>query len=113
MQSELANILINRNILLVGMEIEATYESITLDGTSKVAAFGGFMIQKIIRNEETTEFQTVSIHDGHKRIIHVEDVSSIDGMDPIRFAAVYDIQSDGSNARVGKRRGRKPNHYTE
>ena len=78
MQSELANILINRNILLVGMEIEATYESITLDGTSKVAAFGGFMIQKIIRNEETTEFQTVSIHDGHKRIIHVANSQNID-----------------------------------
>ena len=113
MYYDLADILIKRNILLVGMEIEATYESITLDGTSKVTAFGGFMIQKIIRNEEYIGFQTVSIHDGHKRVIHVEDVSSIDGMDPVRFAAVYDIQSDGSNARVGKRRGRKPKHFTE
>jgi hypothetical protein len=109
MQADLAEILITRGILLTGMEIESRYDTSTFDGAGKVSAHGGFMIQEIMHDDENNiEFLTVSVKDGHKRNITVESVLTIDGMDPDRFAAVYDIQSDGSNKAVGKRRGRKP-----
>lgn len=36
------------------------------------------------------------------------DVEMIDGMDTKRFASVYNIKADGSDRKVGKKRGRKP-----
>lgn len=37
-----------------------------------------------------------------------DDLESIDGMDLVRFAKVYNIKADGSVAAPGKKRGRKP-----
>jgi len=107
MQNELAEILIKNKLLKVDMEVDAIYESTTLDGTTKVLASGIFMIQSIQEDKEII-FKVISTHDGHNRFIKVDDISKIDGMDPERFALVYNIQSDGSKVKVGKRRGRKP-----
>lgn len=43
--------------------------------------------------------------------IPAADITSIEGMDPERFAASYDIKPDGEK-KVYKRRGRKPKDQT-
>ena len=45
---------------------------------------------------------------GQKYLMQFDDVEAIDGMDLARFAKVYNIKADGSSAKPGKKRGRKP-----
>lgn len=52
----------------------------------------------------------VICQDSNKRrhLIKIEHIESVDGMEPSRFAAVYNIKADGSAKAIGKKRGRKP-----
>jgi len=45
---------------------------------------------------------------GKMYLMEFDDLESIDGMDLVRFAKVYNIKADGSVAAPGKKRGRKP-----
>ena len=45
---------------------------------------------------------------GEPYIMRFDDLEAIDGMDLPRFAKVYNIKPDGSGAKTGKKRGRKP-----
>ncbi len=45
---------------------------------------------------------------GKKYKMHVNDVTEVDGMDPLRLASVFNIKPDGQNKTAGKKRGRKP-----
>lgn len=38
------------------------------------------------------------------------EVVALDGMDPIRYVDVYDINPDGTSKKTGKKRGRKPKY---
>ena len=40
--------------------------------------------------------------------IWARDIVALDGMDPSRYVDIYDINPDGTQKRVGKKRGRKP-----
>ena len=40
--------------------------------------------------------------------IEFDKIEQLDGMDLVRYAAVYNIKPDGSNKKQGKKRGRKP-----
>lgn len=41
-------------------------------------------------------------------LMEFDDLESIDGMDIVRFARVYNIKENGSASKAGKKRGRKP-----
>jgi hypothetical protein len=45
---------------------------------------------------------------GESYVMEFNDLESVDGMDLVRFARVYNIKADGSGAKTGKKRGRKP-----
>lgn len=45
---------------------------------------------------------------GANYLMEFDDLEAIDGMDLPRFAKVYNIKPDGSSAKSGKKRGRKP-----
>ena len=45
---------------------------------------------------------------GRKYSVPCEKVKWIDGMNPVRLAAAYDIKPDGLKRAPGKKRGRKP-----
>lgn len=45
---------------------------------------------------------------GEQYNMEFDDLEAIDGMDLPRFAKVYNIKPDGSGAKTGKKRGRKP-----
>jgi len=38
------------------------------------------------------------------------EIVALDGMDPVRYVDVYDINPDGTNKKTGKKRGRKPKY---
>lgn len=50
-----------------------------------------------------------------RRVIRASESSivAIDGMSIDRYADVYNINSDGSDKRIGKKRGRKPKNQTQ
>ena len=45
---------------------------------------------------------------GKRFSVPCEQVKWIDGMNPVRLAAAYDIKPDGIKRSPGKKRGRKP-----
>lgn len=45
---------------------------------------------------------------GKKYLMEFDDLESIDGMGLTRFARTHNIKADGTDAKVGKKRGRKP-----
>jgi hypothetical protein len=45
---------------------------------------------------------------GHKYNVDINKIKSIDGMDPLRLGAAYNIKPNGNSGLVGKKRGRKP-----
>ena len=45
--------------------------------------------------------------DGRKFRVPAEQIYEVDGMDPARLAAAYDIKPDGLKKIAGKKRGRK------
>lgn len=49
---------------------------------------------------------------GKKYQMEFDDLESIDGMPIDRYARVYNIKADGSRAKTGKKRGRKPKEQT-
>jgi hypothetical protein len=109
MDSNLATSLVNKGVLVTGTEIEAHYRAAGLGGVGTVVAKGEFTIDSVGKTTEGDMiFVATSTRDGRKQRILAEAVTSIDGMDPSRFAAVYNIKADGSGAKMGKRRGRKP-----
>jgi hypothetical protein len=45
---------------------------------------------------------------GRRYSVPSEKIKIVDGMDPVRLAAAYDIKADGIKKLPGKKRGRKP-----
>lgn len=45
---------------------------------------------------------------GENYVMEFDDLEAIDGMELPRFARVYNIKADGTGAKTGKKRGRKP-----
>lgn len=109
MDPKLAEALVARGVLSAGTEVEARYLGAGLSGKFDTLVSGAFTIESAYLNTEgTIYFSLSSTADGSSRKLPALAVTSIDGMDPARFASVYDIKADGDAAKVGKRRGRKP-----
>ncbi len=109
MQSKLAEALINKGFLIKGTEVQARYLSSGLAGTNTVEVQDEFTINRAFKlGDDTVSFELISNRDGNKIKVFAESITAIDGMDPTRFASVYNVEANGSNTKLGKRRGRKP-----
>lgn len=108
MKNELITALIEKNAFASDVIITAHYKSVDLFGRT-FDKIGNFKVRKIIKISDSSFFELVTLNDGKTRIkTPAASITAIDGMDPIRFADMYDIMPDGSMKKVGKKRGRKP-----
>lgn len=108
MDIQLAEILFEKQLFNKGMEVEAKYDTYSLGNISTIGTVGEFMIQDISKLNGKLIFTTASTDDGKIRLFESCHIIGIDGMTPIRFAAVYGLMPNGSLRRQGKKRGRKP-----
>lgn len=109
MENKLAEALVLKGVLPAGTEVEARYEGVALGGVGNVKVTGYFSVVKAGKKKNgDIVFTLASLRDGSLTKVLAEDVFNIDGMDPARFASVYDIKADGGAAAQKARRGRKP-----
>lgn len=109
MQNKLAEALVTKGVLKNGTEVEAMHKAVGLGGVNVVKVTSYFSIAGVeIKGSGKVVFKLSSLRDGAISMVPAEDVLNIDGMDPARFASVYNIKADGGAAKVGARRGRKP-----
>ena len=109
MNNSLLKTLVDRNLVTVRTEIDATYRGRDIAGMPSVATTGTFLIQTITHKEDGSfAFNCADTVAGRQRVIPGSAIVAIDGMDPIRFAANFELTEDGEPMKVGKRRGRKP-----
>ena len=112
MNSLLAEKLLAKQILKLDTEVDAIYRGTDLSGTNNVKAIGTFTITKLGRNKnQNIVLELASVVDGNKKIVPIESILKIYGMDPELLAKAFDIKPDGTDctdAEIGKKRGRKP-----
>ena len=65
-------------------------------------------IKTKVRSWTEISFDTIKITNWHSNI-GADAILEVDGMDPERFAKVYNITPDGT-VKIVKKRGRKPKH---
>lgn len=109
MDMSLARVLIDKNVLKENMEVTATYMGLDISGVSKVKSEGEFFIKSFILSGDKLVFTLTSTRDGITRKINCDAVTKIEGMEPSRYAQVYNIKPDGSSSSTKKKRGRKTN----
>lgn len=108
MKLNLAKTLYNKGLIRPDVEIETSYTTTAIGNINEIKVSGCFMIREIINENDKMKLLVSSVKDGHSRIVDIETVTSIDGMEPNRFAEVYDIKDNGENKDPVPRRGRKP-----
>lgn len=109
MDNKLAEALINKGVLPVGTEVEARHQVVGLGGVNNVTVTDFFTIAgTMVREDGKVLFSLLTLRNGQESRVLAENVLNIDGMDPVRFADVYNVTADGGKAVLGKRRGRKP-----
>jgi hypothetical protein len=108
MDTKLAEALVARGVLPVGTEIRAKHKAMGLGSVNNVDVISDFSIKRVVALDGKVIFTLANLRDGGSTDVPAENVIDIDGMDPVRFANVYDITEDGGKAVLGKRRGRKP-----
>ena len=88
--------------------VTARYTSIDVFGR-RFEKKGDFQVKNILRNKNQTLFELTTLTGGLPAIVaSAQDIELIDGMDVQRYADIYDILPDGSQKKVGRKRGRKP-----
>ena len=109
MDNKLAEALVNKGVLPAGTEVQAKHKAMGLGSVNNVIVSGGFSISstKILENGKV-KFYLADLRSGTPTSVYADAIEEIDGMDPVRFASVYNITADGGKAILGKRRGRKP-----
>ena len=113
MNPVLAQKLIEKGVLAADAEVEATFPVPAMGGAGYTTGRGIFLITKIQINEGKVDLDVISTRDGSSRKLGANNIVAIDGMDPVRFASVYNVKADGLEAKEGKRRGRKPKVRTQ
>lgn len=67
-----------------------------------------FVMTDVVRLGEDYQLKLKNIVGNGMVTIWARDIVALDGMDPVRYLDIYDINPDGSAKKVGKKRGRKP-----
>lgn len=106
---ELAKKLIEKGAIRQNTEIEAYFNANGLSCLCNNRLVGRFKISsaKISKDKNYVIFESQS-EDNKKYRFTNEDVLLLDGMLPEKIAVVYDLNIDGNDIKMGKRRGRKP-----
>jgi len=108
MNASLISALIEKNAFLKDTIITADYSSLDLFGR-KFNKTGEFKISRIFRRNDLPIFELSTIDDKQGLVQAMpESIRAIDGMDIARYADIYDLHPDGSQKKVGRKRGRKP-----
>jgi len=109
MDNKLAVALVAKNVLLAGTEVRAKHKAMGLGSVNNVIVENDFSIVSTGLTESgLVVFKLADLRSGAPAKVYAEAIQGIDGMDPIRFAEVYNVTADGGKAVLGKRRGRKP-----
>lgn len=109
MDNKLAEALVLKGVLPAGTEVQAKHMAMGLGSVNNVQVTSGFSIKSTkVREDGMVVFTLANLRDGQATKVLAEAIQDIDGMDPVRFANVYNITADGGKAILGKRRGRKP-----
>jgi hypothetical protein len=108
MQISLISALVRKNALATDTIVIADYNSTDVFGRV-FSKLGEFKIRNIVLESEEPIFE-LQLGDETKKIVksNGSNIKSIEGMDPVRYADIYDLLPDGSNKKVGRKRGRKP-----
>ena len=67
-----------------------------------------FLMTDVYRLGEDYQLKVRKIIGNTNVTVWAKDIIALDGMDPVRYVDIYDINPDGSAKKVGKKRGRKP-----
>lgn len=109
MEANLAIALVNKGVLPVGTEVEARFNAVGLGSINNVQVVGEFSIANVIvKDDGKVVFDLRMLRDGSATQVLAESILTIDGMDPVRYASVYNVTANGGTQKQGKRRGRKP-----
>lgn len=99
--------LIERNAITKDNVVTATYT--VRDGVGRtLTKTGNFGIIHFEQTDANIHFTLQHVVEKNKIKVVDDNIIAIDGMDLARYAEVYDINADGSDKKVGKKRGRKP-----
>ncbi len=109
MDNNLALILNEKGLITERTEVETYYESSYLGNVYNTKLIGEFSVSNVlVSDDKRVVFKLRSLRDGAIKEVPASYIIKIDGMEPERYALVYDINLDGSKIKSGKRRGRKP-----
>lgn len=105
--NQLISALIDRSAIGTDNVVTATYT--VRDGSGRsVRRIGDFGVVSFEKEGEHISFTLQHVIDKNRIMVDDENIVAIDGMDPSRYAEVYDLNADGSAKKLGKKRGRKP-----
>ncbi len=107
--NQLISALYERSVIGTDNVITANY-TLKDSGGKKTNKTGDFGVISVEKDSDRINFVLQHVIDKHQVIVSDDQILAIDGMDLCRYADVYDINSDGSGKKVGKKRGRKPKH---
>ena len=107
MSTQLLTALLEKNAVTTGTIVTAKYSLIDMFGRSFFKK-NEFMINKIVNNENKLTFELSCIYDNNIIKTNGDAILFIEGMEISRYADIYGLHPDGTNKKLGKKRGRKP-----
>ena len=105
--NHLIKALLDKNVLNFDTVVTANYKLKDCSGRITVQQ-DEFVIVEVIKSECEYILSLRKMQGTSTIKISANDVVALDGMKPERYVEVYDISSDGSMKKIGKKRGRKP-----
>lgn len=109
MKQELAQILVQKSIINYQNLIEVRKNHVNQWGKTQVKTKQGIFVKTIQKNN-TLSFVLLELETKKPFVTTCNEITSIDGMDPTRFAKAFDLDSVGKPIPIGKKRGRKPKY---
>lgn len=106
MNLEFLKVLYNRGIFTTNSKILANYKGFTLDG-SMIPSKGELLVKQIELSEQDVKIEATPLFGQIRYAVKINDIIEIDGMDPPRLGRVFNINPDGSDRAMGRKRGRK------
>lgn len=100
--------LVEKKAFVLDTIITASYTSKDIFGRT-FHKRGDFKIRRVVKQNSEMLLELRSLDDNKEYVtISHSSILAIDGMDIHRYADIYDLLPDGTNKKVGKKRGRKP-----
>ena len=98
----------------IGSDNVVTASYTVRDGVGRfVKKVGTFGIVSFEKYGDTINFTLQDVIEKNKIQVDDESILAIDGMDIGRYADVYNLNSDGTSKKLGKKRGRKPKSHSD